>query len=464
MGCSLNTEILGLPSLTTDPNEINPNDPVNSDALVLDKIQLQSIGGNTITFSFPYLGDVNNNSQVKVHFCSIKTQSGCSPVGTHVSILSRDSNNYFATVDLTTTSVTPGDFLKYQVEVIDSDGVSGGSDFGYVFIPQDVSNPSAIMQLNQFMLGVKDPSVLSMSEDEAVNTMVTDSFGNSYIGGCTASSMGEVSGGDDDIFIAKVNSNGVLDSTFANSGVFHIGMIKSSGADQDDCVDHLILDGTGNLFASGATFGALGGPNAGGRDGYILKLNSTSGALDADFGDGDGIDNDGIVQFNAANTNSATGSDYIYSIALDANGNIFGGGHSESSLGGASAGGNDGILIKLNAISGELDASFGDGDGIDNDGIVQLNAIGINSAKDSENIFSVIMDNSGNLYAGGKTSSSLGGVNGGSRDGFIMKLNASSGALDTDFGDGDGNDNVLIAMELYNSTLAIPTRQQTGRL
>ena len=48
------------------------------------------------------------------------------------------------------------------------------------------------------------------------------------------------------------------------------------------------------MFVVGSTESSLGGVNAGGYDGYIAKFNATSGFKDAEFGDGDGSDNDGL--------------------------------------------------------------------------------------------------------------------------------------------------------------------------
>jgi hypothetical protein len=201
-----------------------------------------------------------------------------------------------------------------------------------------------------------------------------------------------------------------------------------------------VLDGNGNIFVAGYTQSDLGGTNAGSRDGFIAKLNATTGVFDSTFGDGDGHDDDGILQLNASQTNSATSNDYIRAIALDGNGNIFMAGNTESDLGAANAGGFDGFIAKLNATTGIFDNTFGDGDGHNDDGILQLNATQTNLATSDDDISALALDTTGNLFIAGGTRSALGGVNAGSYDGFVAKLNATTGIFDNTFGDGDGHD------------------------
>ncbi len=268
--------------------------------------------------------------------------------------------------------------------------------------------------------------------------------------------MSGANAGSNDGFILKMNAtSGVLDSTFGNGdgensdGIVQINasnIATSSSAGAEETIYSIILDGSGNLFAVGSTGSSLSGLNAGANDGFILKINTTTGLLDSTFGNGDGENSDGIVQINASNIaagSSVVSTDDIYSIALDNSGNLYAGGSTFGSLSGINAGGADGFILKMNASSGVLDSTFGDGDGKDNDGIVQINASNIaenSSANKNEYIESIVLDGSGNLFAGGYTNSSLSGVNAGDNDGFILKMNATTGVLDSFFGNGDGED------------------------
>ena|GEM_PF-6163300 len=262
--------------------------------------------------------------------------------------------------------------------------------------------------------------------------------------------MGGANAGSEDAFIIKMNvSTGILDTNFGNGdgqdfdGIVQINNSNASSANGNDEVSSIALDGTGFLYVGGQTDSTLGGIGAGGDDAFILKMNASTGILDTSFGNGDGVDNDGIVQINDSNANSANGDEIINSIALDGAGFLYAGGSTFSSLGGTNAGGEDAFILKMNAITGVLDTSFGNGDGVDNDGIVQINDSNANSASSNDEINSIALDGTGALYAGGQTRSSLGGTNPGvgfSNDGFIFKMDTSTGVLDTNFGDGDGID------------------------
>lgn len=110
------------------------------------------------------------------------------------------------------------------------------------------------------------------------------------------------------------------------------------------------------LFIAGYTSSSLSGANAGGDDGFIIKMEVANGVFDSSFGDGDGSDNDGILQINASNTFDASGYEYITSIALDGAGNIFVGGHTESSLDGNNSNGGeyDSFTLMLDVWDGQL--------------------------------------------------------------------------------------------------------------
>ncbi|MCB9024732.1 MAG: hypothetical protein H6625_00310 [Bdellovibrionaceae bacterium] len=441
-GCSLNRSIQksDLSSVTDEDPSDTPS--ITENSLTLSPTEFTGISYNQVTFSVPFSGDGNNNATVNIYFCSIKLQAGCKPENSEMATLTKSSSSFYITLDLSTTSVTPGDFLKYKLVSTDPDGLVGGQDTGFIFIPQGGSNPVGITQFNQFLLGHNNSNTLSFTGSDYLFTMLIDENNNIFLAGYTSSSVSEPNGGSIDAFIVKIKENGEIDTTFAINGVLQLGGLISS-VDAGTSLDEIIAmasDGGGNIFVAGQTGNSLGGTNAGGYDGFIAKLSATSGLLDPNFGDGDGSDDDGIVQLNATNTANAGNDDKISAISIDGNGNLFVTGYTMSSLGGANAGNNDVFIAKLSATSGLLDPNFGDGDGSDDDGIVQLNATNTADAGGHDYALSMTLDENNNVFMAGYTYSSLGGTNAGIIDCFIAKLSATSGLLDSAFGDGDGSD------------------------
>ena len=176
----------------------------------------------------------------------------------------------------------------------------------------------------------------------------------------------------------------------------------------EDYCNSVAVDNSGNSYCAGYTYGALGEANGGSSDAFIIKLNS-SGVLQW------------VTQLGGVTTATGgnnSGSDDCYSIALDNSGNVYCAGSTTGALGEANGGGADAFIMKLNS-SGVLQW------------VRQLGATTITSGEDdsgSDRCYSVVLDNSGNVYCAGYTYGALGEANGGDADAFIMKLN-SSGVL-----------------------------------
>ncbi len=416
-------------------------------ALTLQPLELDSQDfSRDVYISIPFSGDSNNNSDVKFYFCSLKSASACDPLSGEVVTLSKSGENLIGSIDIAvSTELSPGDFLKYILVSTDSDGISGGSEKGHILIPYDASAPRAIRQLGKFTFGGTGDRTSAIGS-ENFSSMARASDGSLFLGGTSTGSLGEVNGGENDVVIVKLTPAGALDTSFGNGGVFQLGFVSFSFSDDYDSIISIALDNNGNLFAGGLTAGSLGGPSGGSFDIFIMKLSANSGVLDSNFGDGDGRDNDGILQINTNNSGDAGSSELINSITLDSSGNLFAAGSTESSLGGPFPGGfgdwGDVFVIKLDANSGLLDPDFGDGDGTDNDGILQINANNSTGSGSPDYVRSMVLDSSGNIFVAGFTWGPLGGsFAGGIMDGFVIKLSSTSGILDPAFGDGDGTDN-----------------------
>ena len=240
------------------------------------------------------------------------------------------------------------------------------------------------------------------SGDDRCESVALDNSGNIYCAGYTGGDLGVASGGNNDVFIMKLNSSGVLQwvkqlggTTTANGG-------DTSGYDYCKSV---AVDSSGNIYCGGYTWGALGEPNGGSADAFILKLNSSG-------------DVQWVTQLGGtttANGGENSGNDNCKSVAVDDSGSVYCAGYTTGALGETQGGNGDAFVMKLNS-SGDLQW------------VTQLGGTTATSGGDSSgenSCNSVAVDDLGNIYCAGYTEGALGEANGGNGDAFIMKLNSS---------------------------------------
>ncbi len=159
------------------------------------------------------------------------------------------------------------------------------------------------------------------------------------------------------------------------------------GTGSSDRNSRVSADSLGNVYISGRTEGSLGGPNVGGSDAFLLK-----------------VDASGTLQWTEQ---LGTGGDDVgWGVSADSLGNVYISGTAGGSLGGPNAGLTDAFLAKYNA-SGALQWIEQLGTGSDDFG------------------GGVSADSLGNVYISGVTQGSLGGANAGGWDAFLAKYDAS---------------------------------------
>lgn len=281
-----------------------------------------------------------------------------------------------------------------------------------------------------------------------------DSSDNIYITGTSqgANLFGKnaTSGTTDDIFVAKLNSSGVIQWVYAAGG---------TGRDRGR---KIALDSSGNIYVTGYYWSTVdfGGGNVtsnGNWDAFLLKLNSSGTfqwvksygynyndlgrdvAIDSndniymlgnyrytvDFGGGDEINNNNsdifLVKFNSSGvfqwvyTAGASESDDSRALALDSNDNLYitGSFRDTVNFGGG------------NITAANLDDLF----------ILKLNSSGAYQNIYTSNIFTtqkgkgLAVDSSGNIYATGTFSGTVdfggGNITSSGNDIYLLKLNSS---------------------------------------
>jgi hypothetical protein len=251
----------------------------------------------------------------------------------------------------------------YTGGAFDGSTDSGGTD-GFVA----KFNSSLVLQgtVNQF----------GTAGFDLASSVAVDAVGNVYVAGWTGGAFdGSTNLGGTDGFVAKFNSSLVLQGT-----------VNQFGTGGSDLTSSIVVDGSGNVYVAGHTYGAFAdNTNQGFYDSFVAKFNSSLTQI-------------AVKQF------GTTGEDITYSIAVDGSGNVYVAGYTTGAfLGNTSQGGVDGFVAKFNSslvLQGTV-KQFG------------------TSADDFA--YSVAVDGLGNVYVAGLTYGELFGLSSGGADAFVLK-------------------------------------------
>ena len=237
-------------------------------------------------------------------------------------------------------------------------GIAFNFDEKGIFTEQNLGEPEGLNLLqHKSIQNVQGTWSFGSSSAEEGNGIATDSDGNSYVTGSFQSTVtfgntSLTSSGNDDIFIAKLSSDGVWQWA-----------VKAGGTN-DDIGNEIAVDSSGNAYVTGqftgtATFGSTSLTNSGGWTLFIAKL-SNSGSWQW------------VVK--AAGSQASIGS----GIAVDSSSNvyvtgIFQGTTTFGSTSLSSSGSNDIFIAKLNSIglwqwvvkAGGVNADWGYGIAVD---------------------------------------------------------------------------------------------------
>lgn len=256
----------------------------------------------------------------------------------------------------------------------------GGNRVGFEVAAYDTSKPLVIDPV----LGYS--SYLGGSAEDAIASLSTDDAGNLYAIGATASAnfplkgaFQPANGGGGDVFIAKFDADGktLLYSTFM-------------GGSNADAGTGIVVDGNGNAYVTGNT-----------KSSNFPIENAVIPAHAADNGLEDAfvarLDANGVLDFSSYL--GGGGADLASAIDLDAVGNVYVAGSTESSnfpmlasLDGSLGGTRDGFLAKLTANGDQLVFSTYLGGG----GVDQVNGMSIDASP----------ERAGAVYLAGETASS----------------------------------------------------------
>ena len=219
---------------------------------------------------------------------------------------------------------------------------------------------------------------LGTSSYDNARGVATDSSGNVYVTGWTEGGLdGNTSAGNSDLFVVKYNSSGTKQWT------------KQLGTSSWDNANGVATDSSGNVYVTGYTQGALDGTNAGSRDLFVVKYNSS-----------------GTKQWTKQLGTSST--DLANGVTTDSSGNVYVAGGTYGGLdNNTNAGNSDLFVVKYNS-----------------SGTKQWTKQLGSSSSDYAN--GVATDSSRNVYVTGDTYGGLdGNTNAGNADIFVVKYNSS---------------------------------------
>jgi uncharacterized delta-60 repeat protein len=286
---------------------------------------------------------------------------------------------------LDTTFAPTGTGLSAQVNALSIDS-SGKIIVGGAFTSYNGTNEFRIARINNNGSLDTTFSPTGTGLNGTVNALTIDSSGKIIVGGAFANYNGT-----SEPRIARLNTDGSLDATFAPTGT-GLGFTVRAVA----------IDSSGKIIVGGA-FGDYNGTN----EFYVARLN-TDGSLDGTF--------------NPVGT-GLSGGTTVNALAIDASGKIVVGGQFNDYNGT-----NEFNVARLNT-NGSLDATFAP------------TGTGLNS-----DVKTLIIDSSGKIIVGGNATS----YNGTSEP-YIARLN-TDGSLDTSFGPtGSGFDSTVLGLALDSS-------------
>lgn len=206
-----------------------------------------------------------------------------------------------------------------------------------------------------------------------------DGLGSVYITGYTLGDLDGVNAGESDAIVSKYSSDGSRQWS------------RQLGTSASDISVSVAADGLGNVYISGRTFGSLGGAHAGGWDAFLSKY-------------------DAAGDFHWTRQLGTSELDISEAVSTDGLGNVFIAGYTFGNLDGANAGNTDAFVSNYDA-----------------NGVVQWTRQFGTSSGDS--IAGASADGLGNVYVAGGTFGNLAGVNSGSSDAIVSKLDAT-GAIE----------------------------------
>ncbi|MCX5847326.1 MAG: SBBP repeat-containing protein [Deltaproteobacteria bacterium] len=292
--------------------------------------------------------------------------------------------------------------VRYAILDADKKSTRGGHVYGFSIGSYDKTEALVIDPLLQstYIGGSNSDYAYSIATDSSGNVYVTgESFSIDFpnaINGYQSSHGGD--GGKRDAFVTKLNSGltSIIQSTYL-------------GGNGDDRAYAIAVDNNGNVYVAGQTsstdFPGTAGGYGGNSDAFVAKLNSELTTIQSMYLGG-------------------TGSDWANSIAIEAGGNIYVAGTTDSAVfpgttGGAQASkgtGFDAFVTKLDSNLDTVKSTY-----LGREGYDEVYSLALYSSDGNTYVYAAGQTDSTNFPG---TSGGAQQFNGGAFDAFVTKLNS----------------------------------------
>jgi Beta-propeller repeat. len=215
---------------------------------------------------------------------------------------------------------------------------------------------------------------LGSDQEDRAKGVATDAAGNVYVAGETDGDLGGPNQGFTDAWLAKVDA--------ANQVIWK----RQLGSNTYDGVGGVATSADGSVYVAGLTYGALAGPNQGGRDTWIARY-------------------DAAGQRAWKRQLGSSGNDDANGVATDTIGNVYLAGQTSGALAGPNQGGDDAWVAKYDATGRR----------------VWKRQLG---SSNNDGALAVATDIANNVYVSGYTYGALAGANQGGLDAWVAKYDA----------------------------------------
>lgn len=296
-----------------------------------------------------------------------------------------------------------------KIVVGSTDGDLGGVNQGGTDIyVSKIDSSGNLLWIRQFSPAYS-ALILDATGWDRVNGVAVDSSDNIYVAGLTTSNLAATNGGggNEDAWVAKLNPGGTL--VWIKQFVPSYSALILDAASTESAND-IKIDSSGNLYIIGNSGGGFASASGGAADIIVAKIDSGTGTLTW------------LKQLTPAYSGligNAGAADYGASLSLDSSANIYITGKTAGSLGGANAGGDDGIIAKINT-AGVLQWIHQ---------FVPAYSTSVTGGSANDQPSRISTDPAGNSYVVGYTFGDLFGDNeGGPTDAFVLKVD-TTGAL-----------------------------------